>query len=72
VNPGEYVAIFFEVSSNVGEVFDDLADGSLRIGVHVIAFSDGLSESATTPEPATMALMLAGSLMLLRRRTKRD
>ena len=70
VNPGEDVAILFEVNGCVCHVVKDLEDGTLRIGLHVIAFSDGSSESATTPEPATMALMLAGSLMLLRRRRK--
>ncbi len=72
VNPGEYVAILFDLDGNsVSDVIDDLVDGTLRIGVHVIAFSDGSSESAVTPEPATVGLILGGSLLLLRRRTKR-
>jgi hypothetical protein len=69
----EWVAIVFDLigGSSVSEVVEGLEDGILRIGVHVIAFPDGSSEAAvTTPEPATLGLMLMGSLMLLGRRSK--
>lgn len=68
--PDEWVALIFDfVSGNtISDVLDDLQDGTLRIGVHLIALPDGSSESAATPEPATLGLILLGSLMLLRRR----
>ncbi|MCK4850909.1 MAG: PEP-CTERM sorting domain-containing protein [Phycisphaerae bacterium] len=72
-DPDEWVAIIFDLvgGHSVSEVVEGLEDGSLRIGVHVIAFPDGSSESASAPEPATMGLMLMGGLMLLLGRGKR-
>jgi len=71
-DPDEWVAIIFDlVGGSVINVLEALEDGSLRIGVHVIAFPDGSSESAAAPEPATMGLMLVGGLMLLVGRSKR-
>ncbi|MBD1839180.1 PEP-CTERM sorting domain-containing protein [Coleofasciculus sp. FACHB-64] len=47
VNPGEFVNIFFDLTSGntLQNVFNDLTSGSLRLGFHVQAFSDGKSES---------------------------
>ena len=62
VNPGEWVSVLFNLSPSktLKDVFNDLRSGSLRVGMHVQAFSDGGSESfvnnntpvvATTPPP---------------------
>ena len=70
-DPDEWVAVVFDLvsGSTVSDVLDDLGDRSLRIGMHVIAFSDGSSESAVTaPEPATLGLLILGGVALLRRR----
>ena len=47
VNPGEWVSVFFNLSTNktLKDVFNDLKSGSLRVGMHVQAFSDGGSEA---------------------------
>ncbi len=72
-DPNEWVAIIFDLvgGSSVSEVVEGLEYGTLRIGVHVIAFPDGSSEAAVTPEPATVGLVLVGGLMLLVGRGKR-
>ena len=71
--PDEWVAIIFNLptGTDFSDVLDDLNDHSLRIGAHVIAFPDGSSESATTPEPATLGVMLVGSALAAFRRRKR-
>ena len=62
VNPGEWVSVFFNLSPNktLKDVFNDLKSGSLRVGMHVQAFSNGGSEAfvnnntpvvTTTPPP---------------------
>ena len=61
VNPGEWVSVLFNLSPNktLKDVFNDLKSGSLRVGMHVQAFSDGGSEAfvnntsvvTTTPPP---------------------
>ena len=62
VNPGEWVSVFFNLSTNktLKDVFNDLKSGSLRVGMHVQAFSNEGSEAfvnnntpvvTTTPPP---------------------
>ena len=72
VNPGEWVAIIFNLvnGATLDDVIDDLNDGTLRIGAHIIAFPDGSSEAAVNvPEPATLVVLgIGGLLALLRRR----
>ena len=73
-DPDEWAALIFdfEGGSTISDVLDDLQDGTLRIGLHLIALPDDSSEAAVTPEPATLGLILLGSLMLLRRRHHSD
>jgi hypothetical protein len=71
VNPGERLGISFAYAS--GKSFDnvdgELSLGDLRIGIHVQGFDGGGSESFVNlppsetppiPEPATVAMLLAG------------
>lgn len=71
VNPGEWLGISFAYAS--GKAFSDvdgeLSLGDLRIGIHVQGFANGGSESFVNlppsetppiPEPATVAMLLAG------------
>lgn len=77
-DPDEWVAIVFDLveGNSISDVMNNLADESLRIGVHVIAFPDGSSESASTggeesiPEPATLAVLLAGAVLVKLRRKR--
>ena len=47
VNPGEWVSVLFNLSPSktLNDVFNDLKSGSLRVGMHVQAFSNGGSEA---------------------------
>jgi len=77
VGPDQEVAIIFDLKSgkSFNDVLDDLNDGSLRIGMHVISMPDGESDAfvnngVVIPLPAPAALGMAGlaPLALLRRR----
>ncbi|MFH1371643.1 MAG: PEP-CTERM sorting domain-containing protein, partial [Planctomycetota bacterium] len=51
------------------DVIDELNNGTLRVGIHIIGLPDGSSESAIlVPEPATMCLLGLGALGLLKKR----
>ena len=68
---GEWVQIKFNLISDgtLQDVLNELHTGELRIGLHIISFPDGISESAVnTPEPATICLLGLGALGLLRKR----
>ena len=71
VNPGESVGILFSLQGGqtFADVLADLADGSLRIGIHVQGYDLGGSESFVNngpvngvPEPATIFLLGMGLL----------
>jgi hypothetical protein len=67
VSPGEWLGIVFNLES--GGTYDDvlaeLTDGRLRIGMHVINFSNGGSESfVNNPIPVPAAIWLLGSGLL--------
>jgi len=66
VGPEEWLKIEFELQDGrvFGDVLDDLESGALRIGIHVIGFDSGGSESflneGQVPEPGA-ALLLGGA-----------
>lgn len=67
VGPGQWVQIDFTLQAGrtLADVMDDLATGELRIGLHVIAFDSGGSESfvnQAVPEPGAALLLGAGAL----------
>ncbi len=72
IDPGESMALVFNLSPGtvLSDIESDLLSGQMRLGLHVIALPDGSSESAVTPEPATL-LLLAGGSALIRRRIHR-
>ena len=70
-NPGEWLKVTFDLinGGTLEDVIEELHDGTLRVGIHVIAFPDDSSESAI-PEPATIGLLGLGALVLLRKRKR--
>ena len=69
VNPGESLGILFDLQGGqaFADVLDDLADGTLRIGIHVQSFATGGSESfVNVPEPNVLGLGGLGLLGLWR------
>jgi len=63
VNPGESVTFTVSIAPgfDFGDVIDAMNSLDLRVGVHVIAFESGGSESlVTVPEPGTLLLLAAG------------
>ena len=67
VNTGEFVGIRFDLQSGktFGDVIAELANGDLRVGMHVIAIGSGGSESfVNNPVPLPAAVWLFGSGLL--------
>ena len=78
IETGEWVTIHFDLQwiteesrwGTVEDVYAELLDGTLRIGIHVQGFGE-YSDSFLNnpiPEPATIALLGLGGLALLRKR----
>lgn len=71
---GEWVKISFNLINGAtpADVLDGLNTGALRVGLHIIAFDDGSSESAVlVPEPATICLLALGILIVLKRQRRK-
>jgi len=71
VNPGDTLDVVFNLQGGVSpaDVISALNSGALRVGLHVINFASGGSESFVNvvPEPATFALVALGLAVLCRR-----
>jgi hypothetical protein len=73
VAPGEWVQVLFELQSGqvLSDVIASLADGRLRVGLHVQGYVDGGSESFIhMPAPGSAVLMVAGAGLVARRRRR--
>lgn len=79
IGSGEYLTIVFDLidaGMEIQEVWNAIGlagdPGGLRIGLHIQSFDDNQSssQSAVTPEPATIGLLAVGGLLALRRRKK--
>lgn len=74
VDPGEWVAIVFDLQSGgtLADVIQELTDGTLRIGIHAISI--GATEGSESfvnvpvPEPTTALLLLGGLAGIAARR----
>ena len=67
VSPGESLGIIFDLQGTqvFNDVINELGDGRLRIGMHVINFEGGGSESfVNNPVPVPAAIWLFGSGLL--------
>lgn len=70
VNPGETLGVLFNLQpgGTFADVIGELADGTLRVGIHVQALDSGGSESFVNqpvPVPAAIWLMVSGLLGLI-------
>jgi hypothetical protein len=69
-NPGEWVTIRFDLktSGSYQSVLDELGDGTLRVGLHIIGLPSGSESAVNVPEPVTMCLLGLGAFALRRRK----
>lgn len=69
---GEWVTVTFSIADGdtFGDVINQLNNGILRVGIHIIGLGpgDGSESAVTVPEPATVCLLGLGALGLLQRR----
>lgn len=71
IGPGQWLQLTYDLQAGLtfGDVEAALANGNLRIGLHVIAFPDGGSESfVNVPAPGAAALLLGAAGFAWRRR----
>lgn len=70
INPDEWLRISFDLTDNLlyADMIDMLDSGDIRIGTHIIALSDGSSESSiSVPEPVCLILFGIGGSILWRK-----
>ena len=71
VGPGQWVEVVYALqpASTLMDIINQLDNAEMRIGIHVQGFAGGGSESfVNVPQPATMALLGLGGLILRKRR----
>lgn len=78
VNPNEWLTVVFDLQSGgtYNDVIEELGDGRLRVGLHVIAFQSGGSEAlvnqmSPVPVPSALLLMLSGMVGFVGLRRKK-
>lgn len=78
VSPGEWLNVTMDLKNGTfRELLSDLGDGGLRVGMHVIGFADGGSESFVSnpvvplPPAAWGGLALMGAIGVARYRARR-
>jgi hypothetical protein len=75
IEPGEQliVTVNLDHGTTYSDIISGLIDGSVRVGMHVIALPEGSNFSAVSeaPEPATMALLGFGSMILIKKSKSR-
>ncbi len=78
IDPGEQLGILFDLvgTATYQDVINALESGNLRVGLHVIAYADGGSESfvnntTPVPLPATIWLLGAGLTTMIASRMRR-
>ncbi len=69
VNPGEELTVLFDTGGvSFASILDEIADGTIRMGIHVQGFASGGSESfvnnGPSPVPLPGAVWLFGSALL--------
>lgn len=65
ISTGETLNVFLNINTSYETFVNAIEKGDVRIGYHVIGFSDGSSESAVTkvvPEPNTLIFIILGVL----------
>ena len=71
INPDEWLVAVYSVQegTTVYDIEQEILSGTLRVGYHVQAFSDGKSASfVSVPEPASILLLGLGGLALIKKR----